>query len=200
MATHGQTRRSFLRRAAGVAVSGALRPAQLFGQAPAIISAASARPSSAFGVTAGDVDVDRAIVWSRTDRASRLVVEYATTDSFKDVRRVVGPAALEVSDFTARVDLSGLPAGQRIFYRATFQSLHDLKVWSEPMVGTFTTPQTTGPLRDVMVRLERGHGWSGLGDQRRDGRHAAVRDDAHGGRRCVHPHRRHHLRRRPAGG
>ena len=162
MATHGQTRRSFLRRAAGVAVTGAgaLREAQggvlgavpLFGQAPAIVTAASARPSSAFGVTAGDVDGDRAIVWSRTDRASRLIVEYATTESFKDVRRVVGPAALEVSDFTARVNLSALPPGQRIFYRATFQSLHDLKVSSEPMVGTFTTPQGCGPGHCAMSR------------------------------------------------
>jgi alkaline phosphatase D len=166
MAPHGQTRRTFLRRAAGFAVSGtgtlALRQAQggplrqaqgtaLFGQAPAIVTGARSRPSSAFGVTAGDVDVDRAIVWSRTDRASRLIVEYATTEPFKDVRRIVGPAALEASDFTARVDLSGLPAGQRIFYRATFQSLSDLSISSEAMAGTFTTPQARGPLRDVTL-------------------------------------------------
>jgi len=133
-----------------------------FGQAPAIVTAGSARPSSAFGVTAGDVDGDRAIVWSRTDRASRLIVEYATTESFTDVRRVVGPAALEASDFTARVDLSGLPAGQRIFYRATFQSLRDLKISSEPMAGTFTTPQSGGSMRDVTVAWTAdtvGQGW-----------------------------------------
>ena len=126
------------------------------------MTAASARPSSAFGVAAGDVDGDRAIVWSRTDRASRLIVEYATTESFKDARRVVGPAALEASDFTARVDLSGLPAGQRIFYRATFQSLHDLKVSSEPIIGTFITPQSKGPLRDVTIAWTAdtvGQGW-----------------------------------------
>ena len=107
----GQARRLFLKRAAGLAISGAGtlvgRPLRLFSQAPAIVTAGSARPSSAFGVTAGDVDDDRAIVWSRTDRASRLIVEYATTESFKDPRRVVGPAALEASDFTARVDLTG---------------------------------------------------------------------------------------------
>ncbi len=61
-----------------------------------------------------------------TDRPARLIVEYATTESFKDPRRIVGPAALETSDFTARVDLSGLPPGQRIFYRASFESLEDL--------------------------------------------------------------------------
>jgi alkaline phosphatase D len=164
----GQTRRAFLRRAAGIAASGVGTLADGrtlfagFGQAPAIVTAANARPSSAFGVTAGDVDGDRAIVWSRTDRAARLIVEYATTESFTDVRRVVGPAALEATDFTARVDLSGLPTGQRIFYRATFQSLHDLGVSSEPMVGTFTTPQAGGTLRDVTVAWTAdtvGQGW-----------------------------------------
>ena len=211
MATHGQTRRAFLRRAAGVAVSGAgaLRQAQAqggpfaaqrFGQAPAIVTAARARPSSTFGVTAGDVDADRAIVWSRTDRASRLVVEYATTESFKDVRRVVGPAALEVSDFTARIDFVRAAAGSAHLLpgdvseparpegveRADGRHVHDA-------AGDRATARCHG-------RLDGGHGWPRLGDRRRRGRHAALRDDAHGGRRCVHPHWRHHLRRCAARG
>ena len=147
------TRRHFLRQTAGLAASGALGgAAPLFGQAPAIVGDARARPSTAFGATAGDVDSDRAIVWSRTDRAARLIVEYATTDAFTNARRVVGPAALEATDFTARVDLTGLPPGQRIFYRATFQSLHDLRVSSEPLTGTFTTPAAPrGAPRDVKI-------------------------------------------------
>jgi alkaline phosphatase D len=173
MATGEHSRRAFLRQAAGIAASGAgalvgagiseraqARP--LFGQAPAIITSDTLRPSSAFGVTAGDVDADRAIVWSRTDRAARLIVEYSTTETFTDARRIVGPAALESSDFTARVDLSALPPGQHIFYRATFQSLHDLRVSSEPMTGTFTTPQARGPLRDVTIAWSAdtvGQGW-----------------------------------------
>jgi alkaline phosphatase D len=134
----------------------------MFGQAPAIVTAERARPSAAFGVTAGDVDGDRAVVWSRTDRAARLILEYSTTESFAAPRRIVGPAALEVSDFTARVDLSGLPTGQRIFYRARFQSLHDLGVSSDTMSGTFTTPQATGAARDVLVAWTAdtvGQGW-----------------------------------------
>src|SRR5689334_5934211 len=117
-------RREFLQSAAGLSGGAALiaglpdRP----GQAPAIVTADSARPSSAFGVAAGDVDGDRAIIWSRTDRPARLEVEYATTSSFTNPLRVSGPAALETTDFTAQVDLSGLPAGQRIFYRVRFQN------------------------------------------------------------------------------
>ena len=132
MITGRTSRRAFL-RAAGAAVCGAAaRPS--FGQAPALVTSDAARPSAAFGVTAGDVDANRAIIWSRTDRPARLVVEYATTESFTNPSRIVGPAALEATDFTARVDLPGLDQGQRIFYRARFQSLADLRAWSEPLL------------------------------------------------------------------
>ncbi len=146
-------RREFLKSAASL---------PLLAQAPAIVTSERARPSSAFGVASGDVEGGRAIVWSRTDRAARLVVEYATTASFTNAQRVVGPAALESSDFTAQVDLSGLPAGQRIVYRARFQSLEDLSMWSEPLEGTFTTPPTAAAPRDVTLAWTAdvvGQGW-----------------------------------------
>jgi alkaline phosphatase D len=154
------TRRRFIGTAGGVLTAGART---IFGQAPAIIGSESARPSTAFGATAGDVDIDRAIIWSRTDRPSRLVVEYSTTESFATTTRIVGPAALEATDFTARIDLPGLPAHQRIFYRVRFQSLSDLRVWSEPLTGTFTTPaRSIQAARDVTVAWTAdtvGQGW-----------------------------------------
>jgi alkaline phosphatase D len=113
----------------------------------AFVAPEAARPSVEWGAAVGDVTGGRALVWSRTDRPSRLVVEYATTEAFRDPRRVVGPAALEDSHFTARVDLEGLPAGQRIFYRALFQDLTDLRTWSPPVLGSFATPPLTP--RDV---------------------------------------------------
>ena len=155
-------RRTFL-RATGATLFGGVARAR-FGQAPAIVTSESARPSAAFGATAGDVDGARAIVWSRTDRPARLVVEYSTTESFQDVKRIVGPAALEATDFTARVDLASLPEGQRIFYRVRFQSLADLRAWSEPIVGAFNTPfvGSTRPSHDVTVLWSAdtvGQGW-----------------------------------------
>ena len=57
----------------------------------------------------GDVTGDRAIIWSRSDRPARLVVEWATSDAFRNPRTVLGPAALAPGDFTARVDLTELP-------------------------------------------------------------------------------------------
>src|SRR5919109_374465 len=90
------------------------------GSAPAIITPEARRPAIPYGVASGDVTSNAAIIWSRTDRPSRMIVEYATSDAFTHPRRVVGPAALAASDFTARVDLTDLPADQEISYRVMF--------------------------------------------------------------------------------
>ena len=132
-------------------------------QAPAVITAESRRPQITHGIAAGDVHSGRAIVWSRSDRAARMFVDYSTTESFRDARRVAGPAALEASDFTVRVVLTDLPAGQKVFYRVTFESLSDLKVMSEPMAGSFITPPSAStPPRDVTIAFSAdtvGQGW-----------------------------------------
>jgi alkaline phosphatase D len=79
------------------------------------------------------------IVWSRCDRPAQMFVELATTESFRDARVVRGPAALEDSDFTAKVELTDLPPGQTIFYRVSFQDLANPKQISEPATGSFRT-------------------------------------------------------------
>ena len=124
-----------------------------------------ARPGVPCGVATGDVTEGRAIVWSRTDRPARIIVEFSTTPSFTSVRRVVGPAALEDTDFTARVDLTNLPAGQRISYRVRFQDLSDLRGFSLPVEGSFQTPPSLvrpGASRDVVFAFSGdtvGQGW-----------------------------------------
>jgi alkaline phosphatase D len=138
-----RSRRRFLEASLLAAGAACLRPRRAFG-VPALVTPEEARPSTAWGAMVADVADDAAVVWSRTDRPARLLVEYATTDSFRDARRVVGPAALEVSDFTARLALSGLPPGQRIFYRARFQDLEDLGVTSPEVTGSFRTPPGAG--------------------------------------------------------
>jgi alkaline phosphatase D len=129
--------------------------------APAIVRAQASRPQMPQGTAVGDVCEGRAIVWSRCDRAARMFVEYSTTERFADARRVPGPAALESSDFTARTVLTGLPRGQRVFYRVLFQDLADLRGWSEPSIGSFTTGPDAG-LRDVTLAWSAdtvGQGW-----------------------------------------
>ena len=155
-------RRRLLRSLAlgsGVAALG-VSPRRVFGQAPAV-SMAGARPVVTDGVASTLVGEDAAVVWARADRASRMVVEYATSVTFSNALRIVGPAALEGSDFTARVHLTELPRGQRLFYRVMFQDLSDLKRWSEPTVGQLATAPASGA-RDVSIVFSAdtvGQGW-----------------------------------------
>jgi alkaline phosphatase D len=114
-------------------------------------------------VAAGDVGNHGAVIWSRADRPARMWIEYSTTDRFTDVKRFRGPAALESTDFTARVTVADLPRGQRIFYRVQFQDLGDLRGWSEPVTGSFRTPPAAGSLsREVTLAWSAdtvGQGW-----------------------------------------
>ena len=91
-----------------------------------------------------------------------MIVEYSTTDRFLDVRRVVGPAAIESTDFTGKTVLQGLPRGQRVFYRVIFQDLTDLRGFSRPEIGSFVTAPATAAERDVTLAWSAdtvGQGW-----------------------------------------
>jgi alkaline phosphatase D len=129
--------------------------------APSFVRAQSSKPGVPSGIAAGDVSGTHATIWSRSDRPARMVVEYSTVESFRDVRRVIGPAALELTDFTGRVGLTDLPPGQRIFYRVRFQDLTDLRIWSDPEVGSFRTPPTDAqrPMTIAFSADTAGQGW-----------------------------------------
>ena len=119
-----------------------------------------ARPGVPFGVQTGEVTADRAVVWSATDRPARLLVEYAATDQFQNARRILGPAALPESGYTAKVVLDGLPAGQDVFYRVTFLDLGDMKTTSAPVVGRLrTAPADRRDVTFVWSGDTAGQGW-----------------------------------------
>ena len=107
--------------------------------APAFLRAQHQRPAVSHGVQCGDVAADRAVVWARADRPSRLMVEWATTESMQNPRRLTGPHALDLSGFTARLQLTELPRDQQIFYRVRFLDLSDGKTLGEPVSGKFRT-------------------------------------------------------------
>ena len=81
-----------------------------------------------------------ATIWSRSDRAARMIVELSSHESFKKTRRIVGPDTFEHSDFTAKLRLNGLKPGEPTFYRIRFQDLNDLSKMSRTVVGRFKTP------------------------------------------------------------
>jgi alkaline phosphatase D len=108
-------RRTFLRRsAAALALSGVGAPFIIRSRAALAATSDTALPGLPYGIMSGDVGTDRAVIWSRSDRPARVIVEYATSDSFANAQRVMGPAALEDTDFTARVNLGDLPANEHI--------------------------------------------------------------------------------------
>jgi alkaline phosphatase D len=128
--------------------------------APAIVTAETMRPQIPYGVASGDISGNQAIIWSRSDRPARMMVEYSTQESFKNSQRQVGIAALETTDFTARMLLTDLPRGEQIFYRVTFQDLADGNIFSAPVTGTFRTAPRPG--QDVFFAWSgdtAGQGW-----------------------------------------
>lgn len=97
------------------------------------------RPQTPSGLQIGDVVGDRALVWSRTDRPARMFVERSLRDDFSDATRIRGPVALESNDYTARLDLTDLPPGQRVFVRVMFEDLATGRTMSAPLEGRFVT-------------------------------------------------------------
>jgi alkaline phosphatase D len=153
------SRRRFLGRSLMAAGGLALGRRASSGAAPAIVRLGEP-PQASHGVASGDVTAGRGIVWSRCDRPARMVVEWDTTDGFRNPRRVEGPAALPETGLTARVDLTGLPPDQRIFYRVRFQDLEDTKLWSEPALGSFASaPEQRRGVRFLWSADTAGQGW-----------------------------------------
>jgi alkaline phosphatase D len=147
------SRRGFLRASAAAGAAGLIAR-------PAIVRAEAALPKLTHGLQSGDVSADGAMLWARADRSARMWVDLATTESFADARTVRGPAMLEDSDFTAKLMLADLPAGQRMFYRVRLQSLDDVTMESEPATGSFATPAMGGQdLSFVWSGDTAGQGW-----------------------------------------
>ncbi|MEU6001309.1 alkaline phosphatase D family protein [Streptomyces sp. NPDC047197] len=131
-------RRSVLR--GSLAVPAALAVPSLAGAAPAF--ARSGRPRAEWGVQAGDVTAHAGLVWVRSDRPARMIVETSATESFRNPTRWKGPVLGPDTDFTGTTRLRGLPAGEQIHYRVILADPDDPRRTGEPVTGTFrTTPK-----------------------------------------------------------
>jgi len=99
------------------------------------------------------------MVWSRSDRESKMWVQWDTVEKFTHPRKVAAPFALEATDFTARLDLTGLPPGENIFYKIQFEDLRT-SAMSEEMLGHFRTPSLTKKsIRFLWSGDTAGQGW-----------------------------------------
>src|SRR5438874_11167957 len=147
----GLSRRRFLSTAGAGAIGAIPMPYR---------SRAADRPVVTSGVQSGDVGIDGGVVWARADRPSQMLVEAATTESFANARTLPPIAALPESDFTAKMLLENLPAGQEICYRVRFRDLAHIGVESEPVVGRFrTAPADRRDVSFVWGGDVAGQGW-----------------------------------------
>ncbi len=131
------SRRRFL--ASGTAMTAALAT-------PSILRAQSA-PVFEHGVQSGDVRTGSGMIWTRTDRPAKVMMEVSTTEDFANARRLPPMDALPQSDFAVKRLVDGLPSDQDIFYRFTAQDLSDVNAISDPVTGHFRTAPTSR--RDV---------------------------------------------------
>ncbi|MBV2357228.1 alkaline phosphatase D family protein [Streptomyces sp. J2-1] len=128
-------RRSVLR--GSLAASAALTLPTALVSAPAFTR--SGRPEARWGVQAGDVTAGSGLVWVRSDRPARMIVETAATESFRNARRWYGPLLGAGTDFTGTTPLHGLPSGEHIHYRVVLADPDDPRRSGEPVSGTFRT-------------------------------------------------------------
>ena len=117
------------------------------------------RPVLTHGVQSGDVTRDGAVVWTRADRPSRMLVEVATNPSFRHARLVRGPLLTPDTDGTGKLRLHHLPAGREVHYRVRAEDV-DGRTVSEPVTGTFrTAPIGFDDVRFVWSGDVAGQGW-----------------------------------------
>lgn len=132
--SRSSTRREFLARSAStVALAG------LGSIASPYLSRAADRPKIACGLQSGDVSVGSAVVWARADRPARMQVDFSTVESFRTIFRARSIDALSDTDFTAKLLIEDLPAGQDIFYRVQFHDIQEPALSGEPQIGHFRT-------------------------------------------------------------
>ncbi|MEA5571098.1 alkaline phosphatase D family protein [Calothrix sp. UHCC 0171] len=161
------SRRQFLLTSAtvgGAIITNNLFSKSTFAQAPGIVTSEKIRPQIPYGVASGDINGDSAVIWSRSNKLSRMIVEYSMDESFRNLRRRIGALTTAKNDFTARVNLSGLLQGEQIFYRVFFQDLANTNIYSAPVSGTFRTPalSKTGAKKDIFFAWSgdtAGQGW-----------------------------------------
>jgi alkaline phosphatase D len=148
------TRRDWLVRSAStVALAG------LGSLARPTLSRAADRPQMISGIQSGDVSGGSAVVWARADRPARMQVECSTVESFKTVLCTAWSDALPDHDFTSKVLLEGLPAGQDIFYRVRFDNI-DAGIPGETLTGHFrTAPAERASISFVWSGDTAGQGW-----------------------------------------
>ena len=129
------------------------------------ISRASSRPIFTHGVQSGDVTTSSGMIWTRTDRPAKVLMEVWTTESFQNARQLAPLTAMPSHDYAVKRMVEDLPADQEVFYRFTAVDLADVNGVSEPISGRFrTAPASRRSVRFAWSGDTAGQGW-GIDEQ-----------------------------------
>ncbi|MBT0770712.1 alkaline phosphatase D family protein [Kineosporia sp. J2-2] len=112
------------------------------------------RPQLTHGVQSGDVTAGSAVVWTRSDRPARMFVQVPGVRTFR------GPVLTAKSDFTGRVELSGLPAGESLDYRVVLADPDAHRAEGAHADGLLrTAPRRARDVRFLWSGDQSGQGW-----------------------------------------
>jgi alkaline phosphatase D len=129
--------------------------AAVVGAALALLSAPVATAEGfSFGVAAGELRSDSAVLWGRADQPGTTRLEVATDEAFAHVVRRLRVDAVAANDLTVQRRVGDLRPGTRYWYRFTSGS-------AASDVGTFATAPT--PNDDATIRFA----WTGDYDAER---------------------------------
>ena len=144
--TDTTSRRRFLR---GVALGGASAASTLALAACGGDGSDSVDVSFTHGVASGDPLADRVVIWTRavpaTGDEAEIKWEMATDEAFKNIAKSGSATAHADQDYTVKIDVAGLAAGTRYWYRFT----HEDKV--SAIGRTRTLP--TGSVKQVRLAV-----------------------------------------------
>jgi alkaline phosphatase D len=153
------TRRTFL--ALGISTTGVIcaRKWMMPAQAQQIL------PN--LGVQTGDVTANSAVIWSRSDQAARMIVYLSKSPRFRgQVVTRYGPEVGTETDYTGKLDLTGLQPGTTYYYQVFFASQTNSDGGStapiQGLIGRFQTApadQQADPVKFVWAADMAGQGW-----------------------------------------
>jgi len=149
------TRRRVLGTTAAAALGSLTASAVSPGRAAAFVP--NGRPVLTSGVQSGDAVGGSAVLWTRADRASRMVVEVSERPDLRGSRTLRGPLLREAHDFTGKVRIPGVRPGQRLYYRVRAEADHGRS--SEPVTGSLFVPGRRDDIRFVWTGDINGQGW-----------------------------------------
>lgn len=150
---HSPDRRSLLKGAAALsalAMTSFAAPSALAAPRPAAVPLAARRLTLPSGISTGDVSTNSAVLWSRASGPGRLHAVLRATDGNGDAIRgrfartvkLAGSRAHAGTDFTAKLNARGLPAGTHFGMELYFEDESGRR--SESGHGSFSTAPAPG--------------------------------------------------------